>query len=153
VALLSRALYIKATDERTSVNVPALRFLAAAGDFCVLVSVDPSASAAAAASDNKGGNGPMKGRGKKGGDSGESKRGEGKDGEEKSSSSSSSSSSNKSGRNRGANKQPRTGSGLRYKLQLCNAIGTPVDTKALPVGMVPLAVTMTPYHVIVADVR
>jgi len=126
--------------------VPALRFLAAAGDFCVLVSVDPSASAAAAAASASGN--VTKGRGNRAEGSGESKRGEG---EEKSSSS-----AFKSGRNRGAGSSKqnhRTGSALRYKLQLCNAIGTPVDTKALPPGMVPLAVAMTPYHVIVADVR
>ena len=45
---------------------------------------------------------------------------------------------------------PKTG---LYAVQLCNAIGSPVDTKFTPPGLKPTRVAMTPFHVIVADDR
>jgi len=40
-----------------------------------------------------------------------------------------------------------------FRVQLCNAIGAPVDSKALPLGLIPAHVTMTKFHVFVADGR
>jgi hypothetical protein len=40
-----------------------------------------------------------------------------------------------------------------YRVSLLNAIGAPVESKALPAGLVPALIAMTPYHVLVADGR